>query len=279
MPFHYRNVDGDELIFVERGAGEIETDFGPLEFVEGDYVVVPKGVTYRLVPQTRDNMFYIIQTTGPIGFPERGLLGQYVPFDFGVLETPEPRPAPDDDNGEGREWEVVVKRGDRLSSIFYPFHPMDVVGWQGSVAPFKLSMYDIRSISAERLDIPPSGYATFLASGALICTFTPRPMQSDPDSSFVPPYHRNADYDEIAFVLGIEGERIGDGPHDGQLYLNPQGSHHGPDANPFSAPERPGRFTAYLLNIDVERPLTLTSEYRSYAQDQQELARTGAGQR
>ena len=180
MPFHYRNVNGDELIFVE-----------------GDYVVVPKGVTYRLIPETRDNMFYITQTTGPIGFPERGLLGQYVPFDFGMLRTPEPRPAPDDDNDEDREW-------------------------QGTVAPFKLSMYDIRSISPERLDIPPGGYATFRAPGTLICTFTPRPMRSDPDSSFVPPYHRN---------------------------------------------------------IDVERPLTLTPEYRSYTQDQQELARTTASQR
>jgi hypothetical protein len=30
MPFYYRNADGDELIFVHRGSGAIETDFGPL---------------------------------------------------------------------------------------------------------------------------------------------------------------------------------------------------------------------------------------------------------
>ncbi len=32
MPFYYRNADGDELIFVHRGHGVIETDFGPMPF-------------------------------------------------------------------------------------------------------------------------------------------------------------------------------------------------------------------------------------------------------
>src|SRR5262249_12021843 len=135
-----------------------------------------------------------------------------------------------------------------------------------------LSIYDIRSISAERLDIPPSGYATFAAPGCLICTFTPHPVPSDPDSAFVPPYHRNVDYDEIAFVLADEGVPAGEGPHDGTLYLNPQGVHHGPDATPFSQRERPERFTTYLLNIDAVRPVTLTPAYESAARDQQERA-------
>ena len=32
MPFYFRNADGDELYFVHRGQGKIETDFGPLDF-------------------------------------------------------------------------------------------------------------------------------------------------------------------------------------------------------------------------------------------------------
>ena len=47
MPFYYRNADGDELIFVHRGRGSIETDFGPLMFEPGDYLVMPRAVTYR----------------------------------------------------------------------------------------------------------------------------------------------------------------------------------------------------------------------------------------
>src|SRR5450432_1738641 len=44
MPFYYRNADGDELIFVHRGGGVIETDFGPLTFEPGDYIVMPRAV-------------------------------------------------------------------------------------------------------------------------------------------------------------------------------------------------------------------------------------------
>jgi homogentisate 1,2-dioxygenase len=259
MPYYFRNADGDELICVERGTGTIDTDFGPLGFKEGDYVVIPKGITYRLAPVTRDNMFYIVQTTGPIGFPERGVLGKFVPFDFAMLETPEPRAEVNEEPGE---WEVLVKRAERFSSIFYPFDPMDVVGWQGEIAPFKLSIYDIRSISAERLDIPPSGLATFIAPGCWMCTFTPRPMQSDPDSTFVPPFHRNVDYDEVLFVLGSEGPNPR--RHAGMMYFNPQGAHHGPQANPFAQTERPKRIDVYGLNIDTQQPLTIGDVYEKY---------------
>src|SRR5581483_9313069 len=55
MPFYFRNADGDELYFVHRGRGKIETDFGPLDFEPGDYINLPRAVTYRIVPETRDN--------------------------------------------------------------------------------------------------------------------------------------------------------------------------------------------------------------------------------
>lgn len=264
MPFAYRNIDGDEVIHVQEGEGVLHTELGPLDFRKGDYLVVPKGITYRLSPSTRQNAFYIVQTSQPVAFPDRGLLGSFVPFDLGVLEIPEP--APYVDGGEG-EWEVVVKRGDELTSYFYPFDPMDVVGWQGNVAPFRLSMYDIRSISSQRLDIPPSGYATFRAPGVIIATFTPHPMQSDPDSTFVPPFHRNMDYDEVVFVLGTEqaepASSNGHGLQAGMLFAIPQGVPHGPEQDQLGK-GRPERFELYLFAIDVERPLTFTPAFEAH---------------
>src|ERR1700761_6510389 len=62
MPFYYRNADGDELLFVHRGEGTIETDFGPIAFESGDYVVLPRAVTYRIVPSTTDNFFLITES-------------------------------------------------------------------------------------------------------------------------------------------------------------------------------------------------------------------------
>ena len=90
MPFYYRNADGDQLIFVHRGEGTIETDFGPLEFEKGDYIVVPRAVTHRILPDTTDNFFLIVQSRGEFDQPDKGLLGQHALYDPAAITTPEP---------------------------------------------------------------------------------------------------------------------------------------------------------------------------------------------
>ena len=39
----YRNGEGDELIFVHEGSGELETVFGTLPYRQHDYIVIPRG--------------------------------------------------------------------------------------------------------------------------------------------------------------------------------------------------------------------------------------------
>ncbi len=53
MPFFVRYVDGDLLSFVHKGAGLLETEFGPLRYREGDWVYIPKACTFRQVPDAR----------------------------------------------------------------------------------------------------------------------------------------------------------------------------------------------------------------------------------
>ena len=101
MPFYMRNADGDELYFVHRGEGIIETDFGPLTFERGDYIVIPQAVTYRVVPSTSDNFFLIIQSKGEFEQPEKGLLGQHALYDPGAITVPEPQ-ADLNDNASGK---------------------------------------------------------------------------------------------------------------------------------------------------------------------------------
>ncbi|HWV45195.1 MAG TPA: homogentisate 1,2-dioxygenase, partial [Nitrospira sp.] len=47
-PYFVRNADGDEVHFVHRGRGRFETDYGVLSYEAGDYVLIPKGTTYRV---------------------------------------------------------------------------------------------------------------------------------------------------------------------------------------------------------------------------------------
>jgi homogentisate 1,2-dioxygenase len=51
MPFCFRNGDGDEIHFIHKGRGVLQSDFGPLQYNEGDYIVVPKGTSYGLCPR------------------------------------------------------------------------------------------------------------------------------------------------------------------------------------------------------------------------------------
>ena len=43
-----RNADGDELLFVHQGRGDLFCDFGHLPFAAGDYIVLPRGTMWRL---------------------------------------------------------------------------------------------------------------------------------------------------------------------------------------------------------------------------------------
>ena len=37
-----RNADGDELLFIHQGSGDLFCDYGHLEVHEGDYIVIPR---------------------------------------------------------------------------------------------------------------------------------------------------------------------------------------------------------------------------------------------
>jgi homogentisate 1,2-dioxygenase len=226
MPFYYRNADGDELIFVHRGAGTIETDFGPLRFERGDYIVMPRAVTYRIDPETTDNFFLIVESRGEFDQPDKGLLGQHALYDPAAITTPEPAPHVDED-GEPREWEVRIKVGDEVSKVFYPFNPMDVVGWKGDLTVWKINMRDIRPVMSHRAHLPPSAHTTFVTQGAVICSFLPRPLEQDAQALKVPFFHRNTDYDE--FIFYHDGDFFSrDNIKAGMATLHPRGIHHGP---------------------------------------------------
>jgi homogentisate 1,2-dioxygenase len=223
MPFYYRNADGDELIFVHRGEGIIETDFGPLRFERGDYIVVPRAVTYRIDPATVDNFFLIVQSHAEFDQPDKGLLGQHALYDPAAITTPEPAPRLEED----REWEVRIKVDDEISKVFYPFNPMDVVGWKGDLCVWKINMRDIRPVMSHRAHLPPSAHTTFVTQGAVICSFLPRPLEQDAAALKVPFFHRNTDYDE--FIFYHDGDFFSrDNIRAGMATLHPRGIHHGP---------------------------------------------------
>jgi len=250
MPFYYRNADGDELIFVHRGSGVIETDFGPLTFEPGDYLVVPRAVTYRIVPETQDNFFLIVQSRTEFEPPDKGLLGHHALYDPGVVTVPEPDAHLDDH----REWEVRIKVDGEISKVFYPFNPLDVVGWKGDLTVWKLNMRDIRPVMSHRAHLPPSAHSTFVTGGAVVCSFVPRPLEQDEAALKVPFFHRNTDYDE--FIFYHDGDFFSkDNIKPGYATLHPRGIHHGPHPKALANQGKKTHTDEYAVMLDGLNPI------------------------
>ena len=254
MPYGFRNADGDELLFVHAGAGRIETDFGPLAYEPGDYLVVPRGTVYRLAP-TSPSRFLVIEAFSEITFPDRGMLGQHALFDPAVISVPSPEEGSTLPPTASGEWELRILRAGEVTRVFYPFNPHDVVGWKGTLTVQQLNVRDIRPVSSDRYHLPPSAHTTFLMNNAVVCTFAPRPLENgDPRAMKVPFFHSNIDFDEVLFYHSGEFfSRTGIAP--GMITFHPQGIHHGPQGKAQERAQQATRTEEVAVMLDTKRPL------------------------
>lgn len=221
-----RNADGDELLFIHAGAGELFCDYGRLPFTEGDYIVLPRSTMWRIEPSEPVRMLLIEASNGAYQLPEKGLVGPHAIFDPAVLQVPVIDDAFVAQQDES-EWTVEVKAGGGINTITYPFNPLDAVGWHGDLAPVRVNWRDIRPLMSHRYHLPPSAHTTFVARGFVVCTFVPRPFETDPGALKVPFYHNNDDYDEVIFYhRGKFFSR--DNIHPGMISFHPRGFTHGP---------------------------------------------------
>ena len=68
--YFYRDGEGDEVIFVHEGDGVVETIFGDVPYRQHDYVVIPRGTTYRIRFDT-EQRWLTFYTPGEIETPNR----------------------------------------------------------------------------------------------------------------------------------------------------------------------------------------------------------------
>ncbi len=270
MPYWFRNSDADQLYFVHRGEGMVETEFGPLDFRPGDYLVVPKGVTYRVVPRATDNYFLVLDSAAEIGFVEHASLGRHNPYDPDVVEVPSPTPF----TATGAaEYEVRVQRAGEVTSFFFDHHPLDVVGWKGDLFPFRFHNTDFRPVFADRNHVPPTAFGLFHAEGWVLCNFVPHPVQMDREAARLPYYHRNVDYDEIGF---LHAGTLGGAPMAGTTIMwHPRGAVHGPGeaarAAAAAAWDLVTNDDLEAVNVDCQRPLRMTDAARGALRRESQL--------
>lgn len=259
-----RNADGDELLFVHQGSGAFFCDFGHLRFRDGDYIMIPRGTAWRIEPEQPVFLLMIENTDGAYQLPDKGLVGQHAIFDPAVLDYPRLDDVFKAQQSNSETWQIRIKRRNQISTVTFPHNPLDVVGWHGDNTVVRVNWRDIRPLMSHRYHLPPSAHITFVATGFVICTFCPRPIESDPGALKVPFFHNNDDYDEVLFYhRGNFFSR--DEIEAGMITFHPCGFPHGPHPKALKkSMEDPASFTDEVaVMLDTRRALEIAEPARS----------------
>ena len=255
-----RNADGDQLLFVHRGEGDLYCDFGHLKFTAGDYLLLPRGTMWRLTAAAGAALLMIEAVNSSYMLPEKGLLGPHALFDPAMLDVPA-MDAPFREQQTEREWQVRIKARGQLSTATFPFNPLDATGWHGDLCACRINVKDFRPVMSHRYHLPPSVHSTFIANRFVVCTFTPRPFETDPGAIKVPFFHNNDDYDEVIFYHA--GEFFSrDNIHPGMVTYHPSGFTHGPHPKALShmlTQSKPATDEVAVM-IDCRDPLDIGGE-------------------
>jgi len=258
MAYFYKNADGDDLLFVHEGTGKLETLFGTLPYKPGDYLVIPRGTIYRVVCDPGATTMLLTESAAStIEPPERyrneyGQFLEHAPFCERDIRVPE---APLFHDEKGR-FEVRIKARGHLTAYFYDFHPLDVIGWDGFLYPYALSIHDFEPLTGS-IHQPPPSHQTFEAHNFVVCSFVPRMLDYHPDAVPIPYNHSNLDSDEVLYyVNGNFASRRG--IEVGSVTLHPSGLPHGPQPGAVEASLGKTRTEELAVMVDTFRPLKLT---------------------
>ena len=265
MHYFYRDGGADTMYFVHDGHGTLETNFGLLPYHEGDYILIPRGTTYRFnipadSPQSR---FLVVEAYGGSIEPPRrylspnGQLLEHSPYCERDIRRPEQLVT----HTERGDFEVRVKVGDLISSYRYDFHPLNVVGWDGCEYPWIFNIADFEPITG-RVHQPPPVHQTFQGPNFVVCSFVPRKLDYHPLSIPVPYNHSNIDSDEMLYyVNGNFGSRRG--IERSSISLHPRGIPHGPHPGAVEKSLGAERTEELAVMIDTFYPLKYASAARA----------------
>ena len=257
--YFYKNGDADEVIFIHKGSGTLRTMLGNIEFSYGDYLVLPRGIIYKMDFDTSDNRLFITESKHPIHTPKRyrNYFGQHLehaPFCERDLRPPSELETHD----ELGDFVVKVKKEGIIYDFTYAAHPFGVAGWDGFHFPYAFSIHEFEPITG-RIHLPPPIHQTFETSAFVICSFVPRLYDYHPDSIPAPYNHSNIDSEEVLYY--IDGDFMSRNNIEiGNITLHPGGTTHGP--HPGAAERSIGKTKTgeLAVMVDTFNPLKITEQ-------------------
>lgn len=264
--YFYKNTDSDEMIFIHQGSGKLRTIYGNIDFKYGDYLIIPRGIIYKIDFDTEENRLFIVESHSPIYTPKRyrnwfGQLLEHSPF----CERDIRRPEELETYNETGDFIIKVKKKDEIFEMVYASHPFDVIGYDGFNYPYAFSIHDFEPLTG-RIHQPPPVHQTFETNTFVVCSFVPRLYDYHPLSIPAPYNHSNIDSDEVLYY--VDGDFMSrNDVKPGNISLHPAGIPHGP--HPGAAERSIGKTETLELAVMVDtfKPLMVTEEAMKIADD------------
>ncbi|MFT4697693.1 MAG: homogentisate 1,2-dioxygenase [Flavobacteriaceae bacterium] len=264
--YFYKNTDADELIFIHKGTGTLRTMLGNLDFKYGDYLLIPRGIIYKIDFNSEDNRLFIVESYSPIYTPKRyrnwfGQLLEHSPF----CERDIRRPETIETYNKTGDFIIKVKKQNEIIEMVYATHPFDVIGYDGYNYPYAFSIHDFEPITG-RIHQPPPVHQTFETSAFAVCSFVPRLYDYHPKSIPAPYNHSNIDSDEVLYY--VDGDFMSrNDVEPGNISLHPAGIPHGP--HPGAVERSIGKVSTEELAVMVDtfKPLQVTEEAMKIADE------------
>lgn len=260
MQSFYRNGDGDEMIFIHYGTGKVETMFGTISYCQGDYLIIPIGTIFRLIPNENEvTKLLFVESFSQITTPKRyrneyGQLLENSPYCERDIRGPELLVT----FKQKGEYEVLTKSRGSIHSHIIGHHPLDVVGWDGYLYPWAFNIKDFEPITG-RIHQPPPVHQTFEGNNFVVCSFVPRLYDYHPESIPAPYYHSNVNSDELLYyVAGNFMSRKG--IQEGSITLHPSGIPHGPHPGKIEASIGKKETLELAVMIDTFHPLQVVKK-------------------
>ncbi len=252
----YRNSQADECVYVAEGKGVLESTFGDLAVIPGDYVVIHRNILHRwrFDLAAGPAKLVVFESRGHVRTPKRyrnefGQLLEGAPYSERDIRVPRTL-APHDEKGD---FPILVKQYDAINELVLDHHPFDVVGWDGYFYPWAFNINDFEPIVG-RIHQPPPVHQTFQGDGFVICSFCPRPFDFDVNALPAPYNHSNVDSDEVLFYASSEFMSR-KGIEYGSITHHPDGLPHGPHPGRAEASIGAKATNELAVMMDSFRPL------------------------
>lgn len=266
MDYYYKNGQADEVIFIHDGNGWLYSQFGKLRIKQGDYVVIPRTTIYKLEWDEGPLKLLVIESTHPVETVKRyrnelGQLLEHSPYCERDIRPPSELIT----EREKGDYLMKIKHSDMIHEYHYETSPFDLVGWDGYLFPYALSIHDFEPITG-RIHQPPPVHQTFQAYGYVICSFVPRLFDYHPQAIPAPYNHSNIDSDEVLYY--VEGNFMSrKGIDRGSFTLHPGGLPHGPHPGTVEKSIGAKETEELAVMLDTFGPIYVTKDALEYVDE------------